>query len=1110
MRLAFRLLAIRLLAFRLLAIRLLAIRLLAIRLLAIRLLAIRLLAASLLLAAGACGDAAPTPVDATVGAPDTAAHDVPSGPLPVCGDGKVEGDERCDEGDDNGAYAHCTADCLAAGAFCGDGVLDTEHEACDDGAANGTWNHCSVACNGPGIRCGNGFIETDFELCDDGDDKNGRYGFCAADCQGAAATCGDGVVTPPAESCDEGPKNGTPGHCASDCAPTPGCGDALLVAPEACDEGPANGSYGHCAADCSGMGSRCGDGLVLATAEACDDGAANGDYGRCRSDCQALGPHCGDGILDVGDVGDAGEVCDDGAANGDDGHCETDCSGTVASWLKQARMGHLGEPNACEDDLLGKYMHYRKILRGDGTAEFPGFVVRENIPGGGIPAAYRNKSQTCSNWWGFGACARGDLDGAHGLYKWGDGTSWVGDWIGLLALEHAMFTRLGMPTDETEADLRVALATIDRLDSAADTYFGLPAGTPDGFFLRDDVPRDFAQSGGNWRFPQDPAHTGYSGYGCIGGDLACTAPSVEDGSYTSQDQSISLVYGLAMVAKLVPPSALLDPDAPAAGSLREASRAKIHLLVSALRDSGWKVRAPDGTTPPDKWGGNAIWFSDALAKVADRVVGEDYGVSGYRNFQSRTLGAAAWDAFQLIWRETHFYNRNMLMMMAGAGNIWGIDKLAKRAAEENKDYYALVGAVMTGVRKDGEAWTAGQRLDNWYAGWRVESILRSAGCGGACIGHWDCDAKMGWLSESRIFTAHARAGSRHVPEGEFNGIDYMSLFAAWVLYRGDYRTPQPTSGTCDAPVALAGLNVGDVFDPRTPCAGADLDTLYCGRAVGSWVDDAARGRVSIFVRGARLQCEVAGTCVLVGSGPEHTDGDDLVIGSAGDDEFEGGDGQDCLIGLGGNDTIEGNQGLDHIEGGEGDDHLYGEGRGLIVDGEPDVIHGGPGNDLLDGAPGFDELYGEDGDDKLLGGNGEDILIGGNGNDELHGGPNEDILRGGPGDDLCIGDADDDEVYGEEGRDRIDGEAGNDYVDGGPGSDFVKGGTGDDELGSGDWGATSPDRLCGNGGNDIIWSGNDGDTCLGGGWLVGGKDEVNGCVDGSASEHDCNAGSFNDW
>ena len=99
--------------------------------------------------------------------------------------------------------------------------------------------------------------------------------------------------------------------------------------------------------------------------------------------------------------------------------------------------------------------------------------------------------------------------------------------------------------------------------------------------------------------------------------------------------------------------------------------------------------------------------------------------------------------------------------------------------------------------------------------------------------------------------------------------------------------------------------------------------------------------------------------------------------------------------------------------------------------------------------------------------------------------------------------------GDEGRDRLDGEAGDDFIDGGVGADYVKGGTGDDLLNAGS--DDEVDRLCGNGGDDTFWAdwGGD-DQCNGGGWLFGGKDNINGCTDETASSGDCDKGAYDDW
>src|SRR5690606_34104316 len=121
----------------------------------------------------------------------------------------------------------------------------------------------------------------------------------------------------------------------------------------------------------------------------------------------------------------------------------------------------------------------------------------------------------------------------------------------------------------------------------------------------------------------------------------------------------------------------------------------------------------------------------------------------------------------------------------------------------------------------------------------------------------------------------------------------------------------------------------------------------CRRPFSSWLEDAYRGKVTIFAGGGRWQCTPGQPCRIDKDGKDNTSGDDLILGTDGNDDLSGGGGNDCLIGYGGNDKIEGNQGYDELWGGPGNDRLYGEGSGLVLDGEADVIFGGDGDDYLE-------------------------------------------------------------------------------------------------------------------------------------------------------------------
>jgi cysteine-rich repeat protein len=235
---------------------------------------------------------------------------------------------------------------VGASASCGDGKLDP-NEQCDDGNKN-SGDGCNALCQieanyicpNPGqpcenqARCGNGVL-TSNETCDDGN-TNGGDG-CSADCNsveagwvcrvpGKACTplCGDGVLTG-GEVCDDG--NAVSGDgCSSTCqlepgadCPTPGqpckmskCGNGILEKTELCDCGtdPANLPSG-----CKSV-----NGLFYGDGKGCSKTCTKEP--NCQDSSgktQACTAACGDGNLDPG------EACDDGNLINGDG-CSSTCT----------------------------------------------------------------------------------------------------------------------------------------------------------------------------------------------------------------------------------------------------------------------------------------------------------------------------------------------------------------------------------------------------------------------------------------------------------------------------------------------------------------------------------------------------------------------------------------------------------------------------------------------------------------------------------------------------------------------------------------------------------------------------------------------------------------
>jgi hypothetical protein len=134
-----------------------------------------------------------------------------------CGDGILQGEESCDDGELNGEAGKCNSNCSGATEFCGDVIINA-NEACDGANLGGQ------TCQSRGFQRG--------EL---------RCGECGLDTSGCS-TCGDGIVGED-ELCDDGASNGTYGHCNATCdAQGEFCGDGIKQAQEQCDGNVAAGT----------------------------------------------------------------------------------------------------------------------------------------------------------------------------------------------------------------------------------------------------------------------------------------------------------------------------------------------------------------------------------------------------------------------------------------------------------------------------------------------------------------------------------------------------------------------------------------------------------------------------------------------------------------------------------------------------------------------------------------------------------------------------------------------------------------------------------------------------------------------------------------------------
>jgi cysteine-rich repeat protein len=201
------------------------------------------------------------------------------GPMPMhCGNGIVEGIEKCDEGDDNARDGYCQPDC--------------------------TKNECGDGERSPGQPC---------------DDANNKPDDGCDQCR--LTSCGDNVQDPD-EDCDHGPEGST--SCTPLCT-TPICGDGITTPDsETCDD--ENAIDEDACVEC--QVAACGDGTTWDGVEQCDDHNLEDDDG-CSSLCQL--EICGDGIVQTGEECD-GLIAGVPECTTSDGAIALDCNVRECEW----------------------------------------------------------------------------------------------------------------------------------------------------------------------------------------------------------------------------------------------------------------------------------------------------------------------------------------------------------------------------------------------------------------------------------------------------------------------------------------------------------------------------------------------------------------------------------------------------------------------------------------------------------------------------------------------------------------------------------------------------------------------------------------------------------
>jgi hypothetical protein len=313
---------------------------------------------------------------------------------------------------------------------------------------------------------------------------------------------------------------------------------------------------------------------------------------------------------------------------------------------------------------MEKYWLYRARL-------WDRFIVLGTGQGMGIPAALYDDAYNDNSTHGSLAHMK--------VLAWSDATALLGYYIAMLATEYAVLDAVGDPTAKTEEELYYALNALWRLDASSGLYsydrleyssgacYGPSGPVPgpmdainyndpavlDGFFIRDDVPVDFANQ--------------FTYYDTITSDLTAPLSRTCRGKEMSQDQVTALLLGLMCVKSFVEPTVTWNGVPLVDFAVTEGLR----ILDHCKGNGDWVIRNPHiSGNPPVKRGPNGVGFPPALSYIGFRLSDDSIRLTNAADFAQNPIWQALQYPYYLIG-ETKYINETMISNLAATGDSWG-------------------------------------------------------------------------------------------------------------------------------------------------------------------------------------------------------------------------------------------------------------------------------------------------------------------------------------------------------------------------------------------------------------------------------------------------------
>lgn len=244
---------------------------------------------------------------------------------------------------------------------------------------------------------------------------------------------------------------------------------------------------------------------------------------------------------------------------------------------------------------------------------------------------------------GFGKCIDNTnpyVKQKYGQLYWGDGVIRHGHYIGFLATEYRLLKNQGKDVTAVLNELYYALQAFNRLDENAEYVISLERnniqpqnGSLNGFYLRDDIPKDFDD---HW---QDEPIRARGVHGLYNNNNSAQVDSENDsggGEYDAEighnfgwnepslDQMSSMLVGLKVCYKLLDDGLWVQPtpNDPIIGLKQEVIQIT-HRIVDYANQNNWFLLDMYGF-PVENGGGDLALTAYPIGLIGNQITGLDY------------------------------------------------------------------------------------------------------------------------------------------------------------------------------------------------------------------------------------------------------------------------------------------------------------------------------------------------------------------------------------------------------------------------------------------------------------------------------------------------------